>query len=80
LSVGHLEIVGNQFQVSFALPAELLVKVDQAADNLRISRAAFIKQAIRGRLWLKEKEPQHERQGSETSAFRPGSSQTTEES
>lgn len=39
-------IKGNQVQVSFALPGDLLVKVDQAADNLSISRAAFIKQAL----------------------------------
>jgi hypothetical protein len=39
-------VKGNQVQVSFALPAELLVKVDQTADSLSISRAAFIKQAL----------------------------------
>ena len=39
-------VVGNQLQVTFALPADLLVKVDQAAENLSISRAAFIKQAL----------------------------------
>ena len=37
---------GKQLQVTFALPAELLVKVDDAADGLSISRAAFIKQAL----------------------------------
>lgn len=37
---------GKQVQVSLALPPELLVKVDQAADDLSISRAAFIKQAL----------------------------------
>ena len=39
-------VEGNQLQVTFALPADLLVKVDQAAENLSISRAAFIKQAL----------------------------------
>lgn len=39
-------VVGKQLQVTFALPADLLVKVDQAAENLSISRAAFIKQAL----------------------------------
>ena len=37
---------GNQLQVSFSLPAELLVKVDETAESLNISRAAFIKQAL----------------------------------
>ena len=37
---------GKQLQITFALPAELLVKVDAAADSLSISRAAFIKQAL----------------------------------
>lgn len=39
-------VKGKQVQVSFALPADLLVKVDQTADSLSISRAAFIKQAL----------------------------------
>ena len=39
-------VKGKQVQVSFALPAELLVKVDATADGLSISRAAFIKQAL----------------------------------
>lgn len=39
-------VKGNQVQISFALPAELLNKVDQTADSLSISRAAFIKQAL----------------------------------
>lgn len=39
-------VKGHQVQVSFALPAELLVKVDATADSLSISRAAFIKQAL----------------------------------
>lgn len=39
-------VVGNQLQVTFALPADLLIKVDQAAETLSISRAAFIKQAL----------------------------------
>ncbi len=37
---------GKQVQINFALPPELLVKVDQAAGELSISRAAFIKQAL----------------------------------
>ena len=37
---------GKQLQITFALPAELLMKVDAAADSLSISRAAFIKQAL----------------------------------
>jgi hypothetical protein len=39
-------VVGKQLQVTFALPADLLIKVDQAAEDLSISRAAFIKQAL----------------------------------
>ena len=39
-------VVGKQLQVTFALPADLLVKVDGAAKSLNISRAAFIKQAL----------------------------------
>ena len=39
-------VKGKQVQVSFSLPPELLVKVDETADGLRISRAAFIKQAL----------------------------------
>ena len=37
---------GKQVQVSLAMPPDLLVKVDQAADDLNITRAAFIKQAL----------------------------------
>jgi len=33
-------------QISIALPAELLAEVDQAANALSISRAAFMKQAL----------------------------------
>ena len=39
-------VKGKQVQVTFSLPPELLVKVDETADGLRISRAAFIKQAL----------------------------------
>jgi hypothetical protein len=39
-------MAGKQAQISFALPPELLNKVDSAADALSISRAAFIKQAL----------------------------------
>ncbi len=39
-------VKGHQVQISFALPAELLNKVDAASDSLSISRAAFIKQAL----------------------------------
>ena len=39
-------VKGHQVQISFALPPELLIKVDAAADSLSISRAAFIKQAL----------------------------------
>jgi hypothetical protein len=37
---------GKQAQISFAMPPELLAKVDAAADRLSISRAAFMKMAI----------------------------------
>lgn len=37
---------GNQMAITFTLPPELLAKVDEAADSLSISRAAFIKQAL----------------------------------
>lgn len=37
---------GKQVAINFALPPELLAKVDRAADELSISRAAFIKQAL----------------------------------
>jgi hypothetical protein len=40
------KMAGNQAQISFALPVELLNKVDEAASALSISRAAFIKQAL----------------------------------
>ena len=39
-------VKGKQVQVTFSLPPELLVKVDETADGLSISRAAFIKQAL----------------------------------
>lgn len=39
-------MAGKQAQISFALPIELLNKVDEAAGSLSISRAAFIKQAL----------------------------------
>ena len=35
-----------QVAITLTLPPELLVKVDEAADTLSISRAAFIKQAL----------------------------------
>lgn len=37
---------GNQVAITITLPRELLDKVNEAADNLSISRAAFIKQAL----------------------------------
>lgn len=37
---------GNQAQISFTLPPELLNKVNATAEKLSISRAAFIKLAI----------------------------------
>jgi predicted transcriptional regulator len=37
---------GHQAQITFALPLELLDKVDDMAEGLSISRAAFIKQAL----------------------------------
>jgi predicted transcriptional regulator len=39
-------MVGKQAQITFALPPELLDKVDDMAEGLSISRAAFIKQAL----------------------------------
>lgn len=38
--------LGKQSQISFAMPPELLAKVDEAARKLSISRAAFMKMAI----------------------------------
>lgn len=40
------KMAGNQAQITFALPPELLDKVDNMANSLSISRAAFIKQAL----------------------------------
>lgn len=39
-------VKGHQVQISFALPGDLLVRVDAVAGSLSISRAAFIKQAL----------------------------------
>jgi predicted transcriptional regulator len=39
-------MAGKQAQITFALPPELLDKVDHMAGSLSISRAAFIKQAL----------------------------------
>ncbi len=39
-------VKGNQVQISFALPGDLLMRVDAVAGSLSISRAAFIKQAL----------------------------------
>jgi hypothetical protein len=40
------KMAGKQAQITFALPPELLDKVDHMAESLSISRAAFIKQAL----------------------------------
>jgi len=48
--------LGKQSQISFAMPPELLVKVDETARKLSISRAAFMKMAI-------TRAVQHEMQG-----------------
>ncbi len=40
------KMAGKQAQITFALPPELLDKVDHMAGSLSISRAAFIKQAL----------------------------------
>ena len=40
------KMAGNQTQITFALPPELLDKVDNMANSLSISRAAFIKQTL----------------------------------
>jgi hypothetical protein len=40
------KMAGKQAQITFALPLELLDKVDDMAEGLSISRAAFIKQAL----------------------------------
>lgn len=40
------KMAGKQAQITFALPPELLDRVDHMADSLSISRAAFIKQAL----------------------------------
>ena len=42
----RLKMKGHQAQITFALPLELLDKVDDMAEGLSISRAAFIKQAL----------------------------------
>ena len=42
----RLKMKGHQAQITFALPIELLDKVDDMAVSLSISRAAFIKQAL----------------------------------
>jgi hypothetical protein len=42
----RLKMKGHQAQITFALPIELLDKVDDMAEGLSISRAAFIKQAL----------------------------------
>ena len=39
-------IKAPQVAITLTLPPELLIKVDEAADSLNISRAAFIKQAL----------------------------------
>lgn len=38
--------VGNQAQISLAMPRELLDKVDAAAKALNLSRAGFIKMCL----------------------------------
>jgi hypothetical protein len=40
------KMAGHQAQITFALPPELLDRVDNMAESLSISRAAFIKQAL----------------------------------
>jgi hypothetical protein len=42
----RLKMKGHQAQITFALPLELLDKVDNMAESMSISRAAYIKQAI----------------------------------
>jgi hypothetical protein len=42
----RIKMKGHQAQITFALPLELLDKVDDMAEGLSISRAAFIKQAL----------------------------------
>jgi len=42
----RIKMKGHQAQITFALPIELLDKVDDMAVSLSISRAAFIKQAL----------------------------------
>jgi hypothetical protein len=42
----RIKMKGHQAQITFALPLELLDKVDDMAESLSISRAAFIKQAL----------------------------------
>jgi hypothetical protein len=39
-------VKGNQVAITFTLPPELLAKINDTADSLSISRAAFIKQAL----------------------------------
>ena len=38
--------IGNQSQISLAMPRELLDKVDAAANALNLSRAGFIKMCL----------------------------------
>ena len=38
--------LGKQSQISFAMPPELLARLDETARKLSISRAAFMKMAI----------------------------------
>jgi len=40
------KMAGKQAQITFALPPELLDKVDHMAESLSSSRADFIKQAL----------------------------------
>lgn len=40
------KMAGKKAQITFALPPELMDKVDHMANSLSISRAAFIKQAL----------------------------------
>ena len=42
----RIKMIGHQAQITFALPIELLDKVDDMAVSLSISRAAFIKQSL----------------------------------
>lgn len=40
------KLIGKQTAISLALPPDLLVKIDQMANSLSITRAGFIKQAL----------------------------------